>query len=52
MHNERFRRLAEELTLIQVWEGLWNDDGEHARKARQIRREEILRELNRIAVMN
>jgi hypothetical protein len=50
MNDERFRRLADELALIQVWEALWNDDSENARKARQIRRDEILRELSRIAL--
>jgi hypothetical protein len=52
MNDERFRRLADELALIQVWEAPWNDDSENARKARQIRRDEILRELSRIALMN
>lgn len=52
MHNERFLRLTEELALIKVWEALWNDDSEIARKARQIRREEILRELHQIVIMN
>ncbi len=45
----RVRQLARELTAILIWDALWNDD-EHARIARQLRREEILRELNRMAV--
>lgn len=45
MDNKRFLRLAEELTLIQKWEALWDDGDEHVRKARQIRREEIIHEL-------
>ena len=52
MHNERLRRLDEELALIEVLEALWIDNDEFARKARQIRGQEITRELNRIVVMN
>ena len=48
MHNKRFQRLAEELALIEVWAALWNSGDEHVRKARQIRREEIVHELSAV----
>ncbi len=48
MHNKRFQRLAEELALIEEWKALWNSGDEHVRKARQIRREEILHELSAV----
>ena len=45
MHDKRFLRLAEELTLIHEWEALWDNGNQHVRKARQIRRGEIVDEL-------
>ena len=43
--DERLRRLKRELELIKVWELRFGDDDEHAKKARKMRRREILREL-------
>ena len=45
MDNKRFLRLTEELALIQKCEALWDNGDEYVRKARQIRREEIVHEL-------
>lgn len=50
MHHKRFQRLVEELALVQEWEALWNDGDDHVKRARQIRREEIIHEL--IASLN
>ncbi len=47
MTDDRLHRLKLELRAIRLWQPLWNDDDDgDARKARQMRREEIIRELN------
>ena len=43
--DERLRQLQRELEAIKVWELRFGDDDEHAKKARKMRRREILREL-------
>lgn len=44
--RNRVRQLSNELRAIEIWEEHWNEDGECSRIARQLRREQLLREFS------